>query len=371
MQRRVQELVQGELDERQRHERRQRGSVWCQKAWARLVRVIVRMIITARDQMVVDALTVQPAPSSTASSSTAPQPKRRHERQQRPLRQGLGPQMSRSQTQKVWPKEPEDCEHIQDQLRMRGNQAMHWWVCLNCGSRWERIEAATVNPGRGALPEHVKPVYRTTEPPRMLPPPRTGPHLGSITLEQARTKPSRSSTSVRFGESTTAPTMVGYQKGTIVDKKNRVSERTERHYPDEMFTHEPEYAKERTNVGDSRGSVSNSQALTLFRPGAPARDVDRVDARRMMQNRPSEWADYDTEERTAGPMEEANAHTPRRSRSLPAGVHPIQDRSRRRQVQEQSDHPELFAIHDSDPELGADKTPSSFSMVDQVEQDEL
>ena len=52
----------------------------------------------------------------------------------------------------------------------------------------------------------------------------------------------------------------------------------------------------------------------------------------------------------------------RRSRSLPAGVHPVQDRARRRQVQLQDQAAELYAIYDSEPEN--DQTPMSFAMVE-------
>eukprot|EP00439_Symbiodinium_sp_Y106_P052731 s3255_g7.t1 len=124
--------------------------------------------------MVVDALMVE-TQTGSASSTMAPPPKQRATKDQKPLKQGIGHQLARSQTQK-----PETCLHPEDQLRMRGNQAKHWWVCLSCGSRWERTEAAVAVAGQGAVPEQVRPVYRATAPPKLLPPPRrgTGNELG-------------------------------------------------------------------------------------------------------------------------------------------------------------------------------------------------
>ena len=102
----------------------------------------------------------------------------------------------------------------------------------------------------------------------------------------------------------------------------------------------------------------------LFRD-SKVRDVDKVDARRMAKQRaPMEWADYVT--KSQGPMEEepSGSSSMRRSRSLPSGVNPIQDPSRRRQVQMNPQETEVYAINDeSDPDLLKDKTPTSFSMV--------
>ena len=271
--------------------------------------------------------------------------------------------MSRSQAQKQWPCEPERCEHPEDQLRMRGNQAQYWWVCLSCGSRWERTEAAVAVAGQGAVPERVKPIYRSTAPPKLLPPPRSRNDLGTLTLEQARMAPATSA-------STTPPKPCSaYPDKTSLRKNTPKVNTGAKEYPDVMFTKEPDYGNQKELEADKSQGSNSMRALALFQPGSPVKDLERVDARSLRTTTPTEWADYnDLELRTAGPM---RAMTPRRSRSLPAGVNPIQERTRRRQVHLQEMPTELYAINDSDQEERMDKTPSSFAMVEPEEQDEL
>ena len=328
------------------------------------------MIATAREQMVVDALMVE-TQTGSASSTMAPPPKQRATKDQKPLKQGIGHQLARSQTQKQWPQEPETCLHPEDQLRMRGNQAKHWWVCLSCGSRWERTEAAVAVPGQGAVPEQVRPVYRATAPPKLLPPPRSRANLGSITLEQARTTPQGTgpgtSSGTRSAGATWRSAAVHNQAAAIPPKTSFAKKVNGPAYPDEMFVNEPDYQHMADQIEPNSGS-SLMRAVTLFNPGSPVRDVERVDARRVMRTSPSEWADYHpaNDVRSEGPMK-----GPRRSRSLPAGVVPTQERSRRRQVQLREGPTELYAINDSDQESSPDKTPGSFAMVENPEKDEL
>ena len=195
MQQRIRSLVHGEGEQVQpKAAARRRGSTWCEKMWGRIVLIMVRMITTVRQQLVVDSLIMDAcaASSSASSTTTAPQAKdKAGKKKQTVVSQGLGTQLSRSQAQTKWTLEPEQCRHEEQDLRMRGNQAKHWWACLKCGSRWERVETDTV-PGRGALPAPARPVFRSTNPPSMLPPPRSQPNLGSLTLDQARNPPSRS-----------------------------------------------------------------------------------------------------------------------------------------------------------------------------------
>ena len=33
-----------------------------------------------------------------------------------------------------------ECAHEEDQLRQRGSKDSYWWTCLQCGSRWQRLE---------------------------------------------------------------------------------------------------------------------------------------------------------------------------------------------------------------------------------------
>ena len=146
--------------------RRRRGSEWCHRSWARLVGLLVRMIATARQQMVIDDVirTVAP-PTSTASSSTSAPTSCKQSRNQQPVRQGLGAPMSRSQVKNTWTERPESCPHGEEDLRMRGNQAQFWWVCLRCGSRWERTLVETV-PSTKAPATAERRTHHVTEPPK-------------------------------------------------------------------------------------------------------------------------------------------------------------------------------------------------------------
>ena len=78
------------------------------------------------------------------------------------------------------------------------------------------------------------------------------------------------------------------------------------------------------------------------------------------RNQPQEWADYEDTPHRATP-----STATRRSRSLPAGVHPVQEMGRRKQAQGPAPNPEVFAIHehDSDEDKEKDHTPNSFSVV--------
>ena len=56
------------------------------------------------------------------------------------VRRGIGQPLPRPKACKDWPKEPLQCAHEEDQLRQRGSKDSYWWTCLQCGSRWQRLE---------------------------------------------------------------------------------------------------------------------------------------------------------------------------------------------------------------------------------------
>ena len=107
--------------------------------------------------------------------------------------------------------------------------------------------------------------------------------------------------------------------------------------------------------------LSSSYASTG--ESAPVKNLDRVDTRQLPSRAPNEWADYHEQSlRSEGPMgtgSAAAANKESRSRGLPAGVHPIQNRARRRQSHETQEPPEIFAIFDDQ-----DQSPNSFEEVD-------
>ncbi|CAE7354719.1 unnamed protein product [Symbiodinium microadriaticum] len=297
MQQRIRSLVHGEGEGVQpKAAARRRGATWCERSWARIVMIMVRMIATARQQLVVDSLILDAyAPSASASSSTtAPAKSQPSKKKEAKVRQGLGTQLSRSQAQTKWTLEPEQCPHEEQDLRMRGNQARHWWACLKCGSRWERVETDTVeNPA------------------------------GQVATDEA------------YADNVDYP-------GDMLKKATR-------EYSEDMFQEEPLYQFEPANRSEGSMSISDP-SLALAISEGQTRTLDRVNLQALRGHRddPREWADY---EQTQGPMEMPH----RRSRSLPAGVHPVQDLSRRRQVQLTPRGPEVFAIHENRSDEDKDK----------------
>ena len=135
-----------------------------------------------------------------------------------------------------------------------------------------------------------------------------------------------------------------------------------REYQEDVFHAEPNYqfAPPERSQGPMSGSMNDATALAISE--ASARTLDRVDLQGLLhqRNQPQEWADYEDTPHRATP-----SMATRRSRSLPAGVHPVQEMGRRKQAQGPAPNPEVFAIHehDSDEDKEKDHTPNSFSVV--------
>ena len=101
--------------------------------------------------------------------------------------QGIGKPLKRSTAQKCWEMEPEECNHPAEYLRCRANRFDRWWVCLTCGSRWERFDVdhaasstATVVP---ETPESQSLKTKEGTYPQFLPAPRSKPDQGAVTLK--------------------------------------------------------------------------------------------------------------------------------------------------------------------------------------------
>ncbi|CAE7228874.1 pol [Symbiodinium sp. CCMP2592] len=215
----------GELAAQTRQGRRRRGSDWCQKAWSRLVRIIIRMIATTRDQMVIDALD-----------------------------RGAGLELS-----------VVGCCTPAKTVSWQGARGMS-------------------APGGPAAYERRPWWFLDGEPYQN-----------------------------KFGP-------VGTTGATQFEDEN---------------------AENMANPSEHVDKSGSTRALAV-QPGSQIKDFERVDARAVMRSSPREWADYQqpSDLRTEGPM------AARRSRSLPAGVVPTQERSRRRQVQLREGPAEMYAIND-------------------------
>ena len=69
------------------------------------------------------------------------------------IRRGIGRPLKRSTACATWRYTPSECQHDDDKLRQRGSKDQFWWTCLDCGSRWERVEWQAdeqINRGSGA-----------------------------------------------------------------------------------------------------------------------------------------------------------------------------------------------------------------------------
>ena len=190
-----------------------------------------------------------------------------------------------------------------------------------------------------------------------------------ITLEQATAGPPKASHSkaapgIRFSPEAKAntPGPVSYRKEANRQKFKAQASNATAAYPDQMFNHEPEYHMGGPGQA-AAGQSSSMEALRVYDPSAPVKNLDRVDTRQLPSRAPNEWADYHEQSlRLEGPMGAGPATATaneNRSRGLPAGVHPIQNRARRRQAHETQEPPEIFAIFDDQ-----DQSPNSFEEVD-------
>ena len=110
--------------------------------WRRLVVALMTMLATARNQMVVDHLMNREEPEEIPEETTQniQQPREKKKVTKGPMAQGIGAPLRKSEAHKNFPMKIAECNHPPDALRCRGNQAMKWWVCTRCGSRWSRPE---------------------------------------------------------------------------------------------------------------------------------------------------------------------------------------------------------------------------------------
>ncbi|CAE7779821.1 unnamed protein product, partial [Symbiodinium necroappetens] len=179
-------------------EGRRMGVKKCQAAWRRLTMALVALLSTARSQMVVDHLMQRQQEELEPERTEKPLPNDRIKKKTNvDMAMGIGKPLRKSDVHKEFPMKVTECNHPADALRCRGNQAMKWWVCTRCGSRWDRPGEKT-NSGSPATsstatsrvqvdekaPKLVS--VRGQEFPHFLPAPRGRPQQGAreVTLSQ-------------------------------------------------------------------------------------------------------------------------------------------------------------------------------------------
>ncbi|CAK8990637.1 unnamed protein product [Durusdinium trenchii] len=162
-------------------------------AWHRLALKIVTLIIHSTRQSAMDYL-LNKSKTPVAKAKSTSTPKKETKTKQvgdGKVRRGLGQELPRSKANKTWAQEPTTCAHDEDKLRMRAGRGQHWWTCLDCGARWQRLEwemDKALNTGASSSQDAPTPVEQeivsyAKNPPRTLPGPRHRPEVPALTLE--------------------------------------------------------------------------------------------------------------------------------------------------------------------------------------------
>ena len=167
------------------------------KHWRRMTMAVFRYYVAILVQSAMDYLTSR---NKGTMATLAPKDKSKSKAKElkdaTKIRRGIGQPLPRSTASKTWPCEPSECAHEEDQLRQRGAKNSFWWTCLNCGSRWERLEWAPdqeINSGKGVASssKETTGASRSTTVtasssvayPGRLPPPRSRPELATLVIE--------------------------------------------------------------------------------------------------------------------------------------------------------------------------------------------
>ncbi|CAK8990659.1 Integrase catalytic domain-containing protein, partial [Durusdinium trenchii] len=159
-------------------------------AWRRMAQLTINMILTTIRQSATDYLLnrhryelAEPVKESAQKA-----PKQIGDGR---IRRGIGQPLRRSTACKTWHCEPSDCAHPEDQLRQRGSKNFYWWTCLDCGSRWARVEwaaDAAVNSGAQSSTDPPTAVELVTKSlmsyPAKLPPPKHRSDLPTLTITE-------------------------------------------------------------------------------------------------------------------------------------------------------------------------------------------
>ena len=113
------------------------------------------------------------------------------------IRRGIGQPLSRSVACKTWHAEPAACAHSDDKLRQRAGRGHFWWTCLDCGSRWERLEAqqdrqinapsssSHADEAAGSTVTVINTSSKVAYP-KILPAPRYRPDLSDLKLKEEK-----------------------------------------------------------------------------------------------------------------------------------------------------------------------------------------
>ena len=142
--------------------------------WKRLVLAIFLIFKNARSEMVMEYLRSR-EPEYFDAQGDEIKEKKKHTRgkgmdPETVLRMGIGKPLTRSVAQKDWQFTTDICPHKSVFLRHRAGRGQHWFTCLQCGARWERLLL-----GESSASSSTMAVPATSNPqgyPKTIPPPR-------------------------------------------------------------------------------------------------------------------------------------------------------------------------------------------------------
>jgi len=124
--------------------RRETNAATLEFRWRRMVLRMLVVVLRIQTQVVLEAfdeLAAKGKPKAKSGKAGTSKEKRHGMCESQggnaaPLR-GLGTQLPRSPG--LHHSEPPNCTHPLGWLKARGNQALKWWCCIACGSRWQRV----------------------------------------------------------------------------------------------------------------------------------------------------------------------------------------------------------------------------------------
>ena len=165
-------------------------------AWKRLTLAVIQILVTARQQMIVDHIGTKGAQETHEEKDDTPSGStKRRVKKEGPMAQGIGSQLNKSAAHQRFLVDVGQCQHPSDALRCRGNQRAKWWTCAHCGARWARPEEVPASSATSAAPVTVveeAPKIRTNRQgyPSYLPPPKGKPEQGprEVLVDQGTVK---------------------------------------------------------------------------------------------------------------------------------------------------------------------------------------
>ena len=197
LQSKVEQMVEISSEDDQPRQKKKTEPQKLMSAWKRLTLTLLQMIFTARNQMVIDYIGKRAAENDRTMEEQELQKYKSHVKEKTSqnkskgswINQGIGKPLGRSEAQKHWNFEVKSCNHPAEYLRCRANPHSKWWVCLQCGGRWERTESSPASSSTTVIaPElpqaqSLKGARTGKSYPQFLPAPRSRPQQGNIQLE--------------------------------------------------------------------------------------------------------------------------------------------------------------------------------------------